>query len=445
MLPETHAATTPPASGKPRTGDTAPAAGTPRIGYVLKMYPRFSETFVVSEIIAREARGADIEIFSLRPPVDPRFHDTLARVQAPVTYVPRARKAEELWQTLRGASPLLPRLPELLPELLREDACDAAQAVEVAVMAVERGLTHLHAHFASMATTVARLAALLAGITYSFTAHAKDLFHESVEHTDVARKIADAHHVVTVSDFNVRHLRTAYPFAVAGTPVHRIYNGLDLDAFAHLAPGARPASQVPTVVAVGRLVEKKGFDVLVDAVAALRAAGRDLRCRIVGAGLLEADLRAQIARLGLDDVVELTGPLPQDRVREEVRTADVLAAPCVVGSDGNADGLPTVLLEAMALGTPCISTDVTGITEAVRHEVTGLQVPQHDPAALAAAITRLLDDRPLRDRLAGAARELVEAEFDSVGQAGRLDAALAGDRGTVAPQRAGRQLVGAAR
>src|SRR5690606_2392314 len=166
------------------------------------------------------------------------------------------------------------------------------------------------------------------------------------------------------------------------------------------------------------------FDVLLDAVALLRTRGREVRTRIVGGGEKEAELRAQVAELGLEELVELTGPLPQHEVREHVAAAAVFAAPCVVGSDGNADGLPTVLLEAMALGTPCVSTDVTGITEAVRHEETGLEVPQHDAEALADAIVRLLDDPALRDRLTRAARALVEREFDTRRQVQALEHAV---------------------
>lgn len=393
-----------------------------RIGYVLKMYPRFSETFIVSELLGREARGADVEVFSLRPPVDPRFHSALAEVRAPVTYVPRARKPEELWDALRAAAPELPMLHRALPELLAADASDAGQALELAVMVVRRRITHLHAHFASLATTVARLTSLLTGVPYSFTAHAKDIFHSSVDPADLARKIAGAHHVVTISDFNERHLRETYPEAVTATRLHRIYNGLNLTDFPF---GAADDDGGTDVVAVGRLVEKKGFDVLLDALAHLRDRGRPLRCRIIGGGEKEAELRAQVAALGLEGLVELTGPLPQHEVRTHVASAGVFAAPCVVGSDGNADGLPTVLLEAMALGTPCVSTDVTGITEAVRHEETGLEVRQHDAVGLADAIVRALDDAALRERLTRAARALVEREFDTARQVEALDAAVA--------------------
>ncbi|WP_053203461.1 glycosyltransferase family 4 protein [Jiangella muralis] len=391
----------------------------PRIGYVLKVYPRFSETFVVTEILARETRGTEIQIFSLRPPADSRFHDTLARVSAPVTYVPRIRRPDGLWSVLAAAAAELPRLPEALPELLAADAEDAGQAVDLAVRVRRAGLTHLHAHFGSVATTVARLASLLTGVPYSFTAHAKDIFHESVDPADLRRKLTGAAHAVTVSDWNAAYLADRYG-AAAGR-VHRVYNGLDLDAFP-FQPDA--ADRPPVVAAVGRLVEKKGFDVLLDACRLLADAGREFRCRVVGTGLLEAELRERSARLGLTGVVEFTGPLPQPQVRAVVRSAAVLAAPCVVGTDGNQDGLPTVLLESMALGTPCVSTDVAGIGEVVRDETTGLLVPQRDPVGLARAVARLLDDTALRTRLATAARGLVEKEFDAVRQARELDELL---------------------
>jgi glycosyltransferase involved in cell wall biosynthesis len=173
-------------------------------------------------------------------------------------------------------------------------------------------------------------------------------------------------------------------------------------------------------VAVGRLVEKKGFADLIEACSLLRDRGVEVRCRIFGLGEQEPDLRAAVERLGLGNRVRLPGPRPQGDLIKAVRRATVFAAPCVVGEDGNRDGLPTVLLEAMALGTPCVSTDVTGIPEVLRDGETGLMVPQRDPAALADAIERLLADPELRVGLAGRARRLVEAEFDVHRNAARL-------------------------
>lgn len=385
-----------------------------RIGYVLKMYPRFSETFVVNEIRGREAQGEQLEIFSLRLPVDGRFHESLAGVRAPVTYLQHGSlRGAGIWQSLREAQTVFGDLGPHLPDLLRADVQDAVQALELAVLVRRRGIEHLHAHFASAATTVARAAAAIAGVPYSFTAHAKDIFHDSVDPEDLERKLAGAHHVVTVSDYNLAHLRERFPTACSR--LVRVYNGLDLDRFPRSAE-----DRAPGVVAVGRLVEKKGFSVLVQAVAELRRAGRDVRCSIVGGGELATALAEQVDRLGVRDLVTLTGPLPQSGVASIVAGTQVLAAPCVIGSDGNADGLPTVLLEALAVGTACVSTTVTGIPEVVRDGETGMLVPPGDPVALAASVRRLLDDAALRTHLADAGRLLVESQFDGRRQAREL-------------------------
>jgi glycosyltransferase involved in cell wall biosynthesis len=374
---------------------------------VLKVYPRFSETFVVGELLAHQRAGLDVHVFSLRPPVEGRFHEMLARVRAPVVYLPACgQRCERLWRDLADAAGALPGLFRQLEALRDQAARDLHQGVLLAREVRERGITHLHAHFGTVAAGVARIAARLAGVPYSFTAHAKDIYWEGVDEAALRARVADAAAIVTVSDYNVARLRALHPPAAAR--IHRVYTGIDLDRFAFRDPAARP----PVVVAVGRLVEKKGFPDLVDACALLAADGRDFSCRIVGAGPLAPALEERIAAAGVADRVELLGPRSQDEVRELVAGAAVLAAPCRVADDGDRDGLPTVLLESMALGTPCVSTPVTGIPEAVRDDETGLLVPQRDPAALAAALERLLADAELRARLGRAARALVERRFD---------------------------------
>jgi colanic acid/amylovoran biosynthesis glycosyltransferase len=394
-----------------------------RIAYVCKMYPRFSETFIVSEILAREAAGEDLEVVSLRPPADGRFHADLARVRAPVHYLDAATpRAKQLWADLQALGSGI-----RVAELLQAEVRDVAQAMELVALIEARGITHLHAHFGSVATTVARLAARLAGITYSFTAHAKDIFHESVDPDDLRRKLLDAHHVITVSEFNLRFLRERY--GRAADRVHRVYNGIGLDAFR--ADPALEGRDVD-VVAIGRLVEKKGFDVLLEACALARDRGQPLSCRIVGGGERHDALQAQLDALGLQEQVTLVGPLPQDQVRAELRRATVMAAPCVHGSDGNADGLPTVILEAMALGTPVVATPVTGIPEAVVEGVTGRLVAERDADALATALLELTADAAGRQRLATAARRHVEQHFTSSRQATQLRALLPGTAATEA-------------
>lgn len=400
----------------PHRADHAPD----RVGYVLKRYPRLSETFVVQEMLAREEAGERLAIASLRQAGDPRFHPAVAAVQAPVTWIPQAHTAVSMWEGLAAAHRDLPGLPAVLPELLEVPAGEAEQALHVARWVRAAGVTHLHAHFATSATTVARLAARITGVPYSFTAHAKDIFHVSVDPADLRRKLADAHHVVTVSDFNVAWLRER--FGAAAARVHRVHNGLDVAA----VPFTEPRRRNGRVAFVGRLVEKKGVADLLDAIAVLRARGRPVPLDVVGAGVLDHALRAQALALGLDDLVAFHGPLPADRVQEVLAAASVFAAPCVEATDGDRDGLPTVLLEAMALGTPCVSTPVTGIPEAVQPGRTGLLVRESDPEALAGAIADLLDDPDLRVRLARAARERVQRCFDRRDQAARLARLRAG-------------------
>lgn len=391
--------------------DTASAG---RVGYVLKRYPRLSETFIVTELLAREAAGEDIAIASLGFARDPRFHPVIAAVRAPVTWVPEIHGTPALWEVLRTARRDLPGLPAVLPELLALSPVEAAQVLHVAGWVRSAGITHLHAHFATLATTVARLASALAGVPYSFTAHAKDIFHDSVDPVALRAKLADAHHVVTVSEFNVRWLRER--FGDAAARVRPVHNGLDVAGL----PFSEPRLRNGRVAFVGRLVEKKGLADLIDAIALLRERGRPVPLDVVGGGVLDGALREQAQVLGLGDLVTFHGPLPSDLVRQVLREASVFAAPCVHASDGDRDGLPTVLLEAMAAGTPCVSTPVTGIPEAIVHGRTGLLVGEREPDALADAIERLLDDAELRVRLATAARAHLEERFDSRVQAAEL-------------------------
>ncbi len=411
-----------------------PLADPLRVGYVVKRYPRYSETFIVREILAHERAGLDIEIYSLRPTNDGHFQDLIARVKARVNYLyfpadgllPETLAAASLtashfWKSVTAAANHIPDIMTALGEVEDAEARHVYQALALAVDVRRKRLNHLHAPFASEATTVARLAAKFAGITYSFTARAKDIFHESVRSEDLEQKMRDAAGVVTISDFHLDYLRETYgPLA---DKVIRVYNGLDLEEFPYTEPRQRP----PVILGVGRLVAKKGFADLIDACGLLARRGLRFQCRIVGAGTLKSELEERINRLGLEDSVELVGPKPQYQVIDEMRQAAVLAMPCIVAPDGDRDGLPNVIQEALALGTPVVTTDVTGIPEVVRDGDTGLQVPQNDPRALAAALERLLLDADLRVSLARRAREMMEAEFDIRRNTARRRALFRGD------------------
>lgn len=387
-------------------------ASNRKIAYILKMFPRFSETFILNEILELERAGLDLEIFSLKTPNDKRVHVDVAKVKAPVTYVeikkysiiPRIALAH-----LKVLSWNPKRYLSVATRVLRRRRWGAVkrflQAGLIAPQLKAEGITHVHAHFASSATSVSYYLNQIMGMGYSFTAHAKDIFLDTVANDVLNRKMKTADFVVTISDFNHHFLSGIAP----ETPLHRIYNGLDLNMF---TPNGVTPSGKPLILAVGRLVEKKGFDDLVRAAAILKAEGLDFEFQIIGTGEQEQSLRNLIAKLDVGDVVSMPGPMPREELLKLYPQASVFAAPCVVGKDGNRDGLPTVLIEAMAMNVPVVSTPVTGIPEIVRDEETGLLVEPGAPQELAEAIKQLLSDRESAMQMATAGRELIESQFD---------------------------------
>jgi glycosyltransferase involved in cell wall biosynthesis len=378
------------------------------VAYILKMYPRLSETFVLNELLELERQGVTLRIFSLKEPNDGIVHRDVELLRADVTYIPW----RQAFAVARAHAKVLRRsatryLGALHFALRRRRLVSLKYFLKAGVIAdhVQReGIRHIHAHFASSAASVALDVHRLTGVPYSFTAHAKDIYRYDLDIDHLRMKLDRARFAVTVSDYNRRHLSR-----LGGSDVVRIYNGLDLRRF---VPNGGAPDDPPLVLAVGRLVEKKGFDILIRACDLLRAEDVRFRCLIVGKGELAPDLQALISALDLEQCVELAGPLSQEALLELFPRASVVAAPCVVGSDGNRDGLPTVLTEAMALEIPVVATPVTGIPELVEDGRTGLIVPERDPAALAAAIRRLIEETETARRLAEAGRERVERDFD---------------------------------
>ncbi|WP_346924274.1 glycosyltransferase [Rothia sp. (in: high G+C Gram-positive bacteria)] len=391
-----------------------------RIGYVLKVYPRFSETFVVTEILAREAAGADLRIYAMRPTTDARFHPELARVKAPVTWVPRPTNANRFWQQVTTSTQdpeILANFASILPELTELEASDVAQGIALAQRVKADGITHLHAHFASLAGRMAWVASKLTGIPYTVTTHAKDIFHESVNPIWLRRICGDAAQVLAISMFNEGYLQKV--LTGTGANIVLLYNALELSRFEYVKPS------LPTgtlrIAAVGRFVPKKGFSELLDAVAILAERGVDFSLTLGGDGELDEQLRQKVEQLGLTQQVTMPGPLTQAEVRQLLRSSHVFVAPCVPAGDGNMDGLPTVVLEAMACGVPVVTTSVTGLPEVIRNGETGLLLEPGDVPALADALASIAYGDVDTPALAEAARQLIEQNFDSNFQAQRLN------------------------
>ncbi|MCG9751224.1 glycosyltransferase [Vibrio brasiliensis] len=377
------------------------------VAYIVKRYPRYSETFIVNEILAHEKAGLEVHIFALLPPQDSHFQDIIAKVRAPVTYLPaKADRASTFWERQKKAARWYPETWQVLGRYPNASVREILQALELSLHIGRMQITHLHAHFATTSTTVAQIASAITGVPFSFTAHAKDIFHQDNDFAALATKFEQAKRAITVSDFNYHYL--TQELSVNREKVVKIYNGLDLDQFPYCSPEQRE----PMICAIGRLVEKKGFCDLIKACQHLKLQGINFQCEIIGDGDLKHELQQQINDLELKDIVTLKGSLPQQEIKQHLRQAAVFAAPCVVGEDGNRDGLPTVLLESMALGTPCVSTDVTGIPEVILDGQTGLMVEQRNPKSLAGALERLLNQTQLRVSLSQQARLLIESQFN---------------------------------
>ncbi len=385
-----------------------------QIAYVLKMYPRFSETFIVNEILELERQGVDVRIYSLRKPDDGRFHASLARVKAGVVYVPQYPQMEP--ERVQRAHELVSQaFPESYSTLRAEVEAKQdeflfkrfVQAGVIAAHLYQHPVDAMHAHFASSATRVATYVHRMIGLPYSFTAHAKDIFHDEVNPESLRTKMRDARFVVTVSDFNKAYLQGLLNGGKGD--VRRLYNGIDLRTF---APDPAVRREPGLILSVGRLVEKKGFEDLIRACAWLREGKVEFRCEIIGTGERREALKALIAELDLEKHVTLVGPRSQDEVLRAYRRATVFALPCIVASDGNRDGLPTVLLEAMAVGLPVVSTRLVGVPEIVEDGVDGLLVEPSDSAALAASLERVLQDAEIRDHLSHAGRRKAGLHFD---------------------------------
>lgn len=361
-----------------------------RVGYVLKRFPRLSQTFVLSELLELERAGVDVVVFAGRDSGgEDVTHPGVARLRAPIHYV--------------GPG---------------EDA-----PLRVAAIAVEGGVTHLHAHFAGWATRVAAAAGSEAGLPYSVTAHATDIYGAGVDRAALGVLLAGAAFVVTVTDANAAWL-SQVPGAREARVV-RIYNGIDSTA---VEPGPPAARRTRQVLAVGRLVPKKGFDDLVRVTAELAHRGTEVDVRVVGDGPEGTALRGLAAELGVGDLVRFTGPADSTEVARAMRAAAVLVVPSVVTADGDQDALPTVVLEAMAAGLPVVATDINGLPEMVVDGVSGLVVPSRDTGSLAVAVEGLLADPVLRDRLATAARARLEQVFDLRRNVGQLADLFAGVR-----------------
>jgi glycosyltransferase involved in cell wall biosynthesis len=389
------------------------------IAIVLKGYPRLSESFIAQEILSLEKAGLKLMLISMRHPTDGKVHPVHREIGSPVRYLPeylhdepwRVFKAFIRAQTLAG---YWRALPTFLKDLWREPDLHRLRRIGqalVLVTEIDPQIAWLHAHFIHTPASVTQYASLMTGLGWSCSAHAKDIW--TTRDDELRRKLESMAWAVTCTRAGYLKLQS-----LASDPekVHLSYHGLDFSRFGPFAgshsqrDGSDPRDPV-IILSVGRAVVKKGYDVLIDALAKLPP-GLSWRFVHVGGGELLKPLKEKAKSLGLDGRIDWLGAQAQEDVLARYRSADLFALACRIADDGDRDGLPNVLVEASSQALPCISTRVSGVTELLEDDVTGVVVEPEDPDALAIAFARAITQPELRRRLGAAAEALVRSRFD---------------------------------
>ena len=383
-----------------------------RIAYIVSGFPTFSETFVLREAVEIKGLGHDVQVYSLENWVDPCYYSPAEGIVRSTEYSPFFLSRRLLWANARTAlcRPVKywgTLLFALLHGLRTPIECLKSliaypKTIYYGTLIAARGVEHIHAHFANIPTLSALIIKRIWGIPYSFTAHAHDLY---LYRSMLAEKLAGAAFAVTNSQFNREFLgRFCAPKDMAKVTI--LHCGGDVERLSGLVRRPEPG----LVVSVSRLSEQKGYVYLVDACAILRQRGVPVRCLVAGLGPERAMLEARARELGVEEIFELPGRVPD--VADLLARGQVFVLPCVEAADGQMDGIPTVLIEAMAAGIPVVSTTISGLPELVQDGEGGLLVAPEDPRALADAIERMLKDDDLARRLAASAREFAYEHYD---------------------------------
>lgn len=384
------------------------------IAYLLSGFPRLSETFILHEIIELERQGLRLIIFPLKNG-DAQAQHEVARIKSPVVYVPVKINWGFVIATLRAILFLFMQRPFRFLRVVSHFLLTGKKERHFNILQSfwrwlwlcrelqNARIDRLHAHFAHDPTTMAYWIWRLLDQPYSFTAHAKDIYCYS--QSWLQKKIYHARFVVTCTEFNRNYLQQ---ISLNGTPIHRLYHGLNVQKF---ISASAPKSEKPLILAVGRLTEKKGFPVLLEACALLRDEDFNFSCEIVGDGPQREALQEKIHQLHLQNFVSLRGALTHAQVLGLYQTASVFVMPSFVAENGDRDGIPNVILEAMAMEVPVIASRISGIPEAIEHGQTGLLVDEKNAAQLAKAIKQILGDSALANQLRKAARQKVANTF----------------------------------
>jgi glycosyltransferase involved in cell wall biosynthesis len=376
-----------------------------KIGYILRKFPVLSETFVIQEILELEALGHEVVIFSLAKPNTLCPHPMLGRLKGEIIYLPEILP----FPPMKGLLKLIKYRKWELYERLK-------QATFIAKQAKKQGILHLHAHFASRAATVAYFCSYLSKIPYSFTAHAVDIFRKDRCQKALKDKIEQGSFVATISQYNLDFLRQISP----NGKILKILNGIDLNKFSP----QNIKTHCFTFICIARLVEKKGHRYLIEACDLLKKQGLTFQCLLVGSGKLKEDIEKMIIDFNLDSHIKLLGALDHSQVLSLLQKSDAFVLPCILAEDGNRDGLPVSIVEALACSLPVITTAMTANPEVVKDGINGILVPFADSQALAKGMEKLLVDKNYYQMLSKQARASIAIDFDKTKTAKMLSYAI---------------------
>jgi glycosyltransferase involved in cell wall biosynthesis len=377
-----------------------------RIAVLVKRFPRLSETFILNEFLELRRQGMRVDMYAIMDPNEHRSHPEALALVPEVVYL----QTGSIWGSFPSALRTIRRHPwgalRAAAWVLTRHSAAAVRNYVHAMVLIERlregEPAHLHAHFLHSPAAISFIAQKISGQPYSLTGHAKDIYTTLPE--NVLMRCRQAEFVTTCTDANRRHL--VEEIGLLPAQVRLCRHGVDVDRF----NADRCDPQSGRILSIGRLVEKKGFDVLVRACGEVRRGGIDFELRIIGSGPLRDELLALAEDEGIADRVHLPGSMSQAELAEELAAAELFALTPMVMPDGDRDGIPNVVLEAMAAGVPVVASAVSGIPEVIEDGVNGRLVPPRSPSLLADALTELLRDAPQRARLAAAARRFVVEE-----------------------------------
>lgn len=393
----------------------------PTIAYILKGYPRISETFISNEILLLEQLGFSLRLISMRHPRENFSHASVKRIKARVDYLP----TELLLELPRLVPPnlfLAVKFPARFKKALSLAADRYSRTGKIATLKhllqagymtnhfllKEPEIRHLHGHFAHSPTSVTMFGSILSGLPFSFTAHAKDIYTSNPD--QLREKIDEARFVVTCTQHNAQYLQQIAQGST--TPIHCIYHGIDLKLFNH--PEEKPAPLEPyKLFTVARMTEKKGLPTLYKALAKIKEKGIQFEHVLIGDGDDRDKILHLISSLNLEKQCHWLGTKTHDEVLAQFKQSDLFVLACEIAQSGDRDGIPNVLVESLAMGVPAVSTTVSAIPEILQHGKTGITVPPSNADEMAEGILQVLRDNELRSTIIAEGKSWVNEQFDN--------------------------------